>query len=322
MPDRPIHPPDASLGLLTGSLAFVSWGLVPLYWKLLQKVPAMEILAHRLVWSFAFSALLLCGQRRWDEIARVLRAPRQVLLLVLSGTTICGNWFIFIWAVNSGHILQTSLGYFMMPLVNVLLGAFVFGERLRLLQWMAVALAAVGVGALAFGHGSFPWVAVVLCASFALYGMLRKTSRAEALPGLFLESAAIAPFTFYYLLRLSHTGAGAFSAGAPATALLLAGGGIVTALPLIWFAHAARNLRLSTLGLLQYLAPTLTFLLGTLLYHEPFTRAHLFTFGCIWTGLALYTFEGRWHLRKTGKAAESDARQDRLTRAAAGMSAE
>ena len=295
------------MGLLTGSLAFISWGLVPIYWKLLQTVPALEILAHRLIWSLVFTAALLTAYRRWIEIRHAIGSPRQVGLAVLSGTLICLNWFIFIWAVNSGHVLETSLGYFITPLVNVLLGALIFGERLRRLQWAAIALAALGVLNLAVGYGSLPWISLSLCGSFGLYGLLRKVSRAESLPGLFLESAAVLPFALLYVVYLARAGASSFTFHAPVTMALLVGGGVVTALPLLWFAHAARNLRLSTLGLLQYLGPTLTFLLGTLVYREPFTRQHLVTFGCIWFGLAMFTIEYRWHARaNSALAAQPD----------------
>jgi chloramphenicol-sensitive protein RarD len=183
-------------------------------------------------------------------------------------------------------------------LVNVLLGAALFGERLRRMQWIAVALAAVGVLSLTLGYGAFPWIGIVLCGSFALYGVLRKVSRADSLPGLFLESAAVAPFALGYIAYLAIAGVSSFSPTFPAQSLLLAGGGVVTALPLLWFAHAARTIPLSTLGLIQYLSPTLTFLIGTLLYDEPFTRAHLFTFVCIWLGLALFTADARWQAAK------------------------
>jgi len=309
MAGPPSRSPHASLGLLTGSLAFISWGLVPLYWKLLQQVPALEILAHRLLWSFVFSIVLLCGYRRWSEINDLLHSPKQILLSILSGIVICGNWFIFIWAVNSGHVLHTSLAYFMTPLVNVLLGAWLFRERLRPLQWAAITLAGIGVSILSLAFGSLPWIALSLCASFALYGVIRKISRAASLPGLFLESAAMIPIFLFYVVHLSRSGASSFTLNDPTTVALLIGSGVVTALPLLWFAHAARNLRLSTLGLLQYLGPTLTFLLGTLVYREPFTRAHLITFGCIWIGLAIYTTESWWQWKQHSRL--DDGRETR-----------
>jgi chloramphenicol-sensitive protein RarD len=284
--------------LLIGAMAFISWGLVPLYWKLLVEVPALEILVHRLIWSVVFTAAILTAQRRWAEIAEVLRSPRQIGLALLSGGLIMLNWFIFIWAVNAGRILETSLGYFIMPLVNVLLGATIFHERLRRLQWAAIGLAALGVLNLARGYGDFPWVALGLCASFVMYGLVRKTTRADSLPGLFVESIPYVPLALLYLWLRHLDGAGHFSFAAPKTAALLMGGGIVSALPLIWFAHAARHLRLSTIGVLQYLGPTLTFFIGALIYHEPFSRQHLVTFICIWAALAMYTAESRWHARR------------------------
>lgn len=289
-PNRPRS--QSSLGLLTALLAFCSWGLVPIYWKLLHSVSSMEILAHRLLWSFVFSALLLAIFRRWSEVRRLLRSRRQIGMAILSGAFICLNWYIFIWAVNSGYIVQTSLGYFMTPLVNILLGWLLFGERLRPVQWAAIGLAALGVLNLTFGYGAFPWIALSLCGSFAVYGLLRKTSRADSLPGLFLESAAILPFAVGYLLFLANSGASAFEFTLTPVPLLLIGGGVITALPLLWFAHAARNLKFSTLGLLQYLGPSISFLVGVFIYREPFTLQHLVTFGCIWAALAIYTAEG------------------------------
>ncbi|RYD83449.1 MAG: EamA family transporter RarD, partial [Verrucomicrobiaceae bacterium] len=298
---------QSSLGLLTAVLAFASWGLVPIYWKLLQTVSSMEILAHRLLWSFVFSALLLAFQRRWSEIGRSLRSRRQILMSVLSGAFICLNWYIFIWAVNSGHIVETSLGYFMTPLVNILLGALLFGERLRPVQWAAIGLAAVGVLNLTFGYGAFPWIGLSLCASFAVYGLLRKTSRADSLPGLFLESAAIMPLAVGYLVYLAHSGESAFELTVTRVPLLLMGGGVITALPLLWFAHAARNLKFSTLGLLQYLGPSISFLVGVFLYREPFTQQHFITFGCIWTALAIYTIESYFRGRRMVATADQES---------------
>jgi chloramphenicol-sensitive protein RarD len=284
-----------SLGLVTGLCAFMLWGLVPLYWKTLQKVPAAEILAHRLLWSFAFSLLLIAWQGRWSEVTQALLSRKQVAFAAASGAAIGLNWFIFIWAVNSGQVVQTSLGYFITPLLNVLLGALLFRERLRPMQWVAIALAGVGVLYLTLGYGSLSWIAMSLCISFTIYGLLRKASGVESLPGLFLESAAILPVGAIYFVHLVQVGRSSFTPDVPAVALLLAGGGIVTAIPLLCFAHAARNLKLSTLGLLQYLSPTITFILGVALYREPFTRQHLITFACIWAGLAIYTIEARWH---------------------------
>lgn len=299
----------SSRGLITGVLAFVSWGLVPLYWKMLQTVPAIEILTHRLLWSFVFSALLVSAQRRWGEIAREIRSRRQIFSSVASGALICLNWFIFIWAVNSGHVVQTSLGYFMMPLLNVFLGALMFGERLRPIQWSAIALAGAGVLYLTLGYGAFPWISVSLCVSFGFYGLLRKLSRADSLSGLLLESAAMVPFALGYVVYLANVGQSHFTLPISRTPLLLMGGGVITALPLLWFAHAARNLKLSTLGLLQYLGPSMTFLLGVFLYKEPFTRQHLITFGCIWAGLVLYTVETQLHRR--GKLVPLDGKRER-----------
>ncbi len=281
---------------MAGIAAFVTWGLVPVYWKLLRFVPAMEILAHRFVWTCLFMVLLLSWQRRWPDVLAILRSRRTALFCAASGFAIAINWFFFIWAVNAGHVLETSLGYFMTPLVNVLFGAVFLRERLSRAQIVSVLLATGAVCYLTFGFGRLPWVALILCFSFGSYGLLRKISGAAPIPGLFLETTVILPLAFGALFYLRATGASHFGLVVPGLSLLLISTGIVTGVPLLWFAHAARGLRLTTLGFLQYLAPSCTFFLGVFAFHEPFRRAQMLTFALIWIALAIFTADAvkRW----------------------------
>ena len=297
---EPRQPPNDSSGLVAGIAAFVTWGLVPVYWKLLRFVPAVEILAHRFVWTCFFIILLLSWQRRWPEVLANLRSRRTALFCAGSGVAIAINWFVFIWAVNAGHVLETSLGYFMTPLVNVLFGAMLLRERLSRPQIASVLLATSAVCFLTFGFGRLPWVALTLCLSFGFYGLLRKVSGAAPIPGLFLETTVIVPFAAGCLLYLERKHTLHFGLSTPGLSLLLISTGIVTGVPLLWFAHAARHLRLTTLGFLQYLAPSCTFFLGIFVFHEPFRRAQMLTFALIWIALAIFTFDAvrRWRLTK------------------------
>jgi chloramphenicol-sensitive protein RarD len=288
---------DERSALIAGFAAFTTWGLIPVYWKLLKTVPAVEILAHRFVWTTVFLIVLLTWQRRWPELRAAARSRRTLLYCLASGLALSINWLFFIWAVNVGRVVETSLGYFMTPLVNVLFGAIFLRERLTRWQLISVLLALVGVLNLTLGFGKSPWVAMILCVSFGIYGLLRKKSGTRPIPGLFLETTLLTPIALLYLLNLQPGGALIFGPAHWSFALLLVSTGVVTGLPLVWFGHAARHLRLATIGFLQYLSPTGSFLLGVFLYHEPFTRAHLITFTFIWTALAIFTVEAvvRWH---------------------------
>lgn len=277
--------------LIAGIAAFGFWGIIPIYWKLVRSVPAGEILAHRFVWTTGFLVCLLSWQRRWSDVAAIVRSRRTLLLCLASGTAISCNWLMFIWAVNANRVLETSLGYFMTPLVNVFFGALFLRERLTRLQLASVVLATIGVLNLTFGYGRFPWIAIGLCISWGIYGLLRKASRTAAIPGLFLETTMLLPVAIAYLVMLRHNGALYFGGAHPTESLILISSGFVTGLPLVWFGHAARHLRLSTIGFLQYLAPSGTFFLGVFMYHEPFTRTHLITFSLIWVALAIFTVE-------------------------------
>ncbi len=285
-------------GFLAGVAAYTVWGLFPLYWKGLEALAADEILSHRIVWSLAFVLVLLTVTRGWAAVRATFRSPRVLYWSLASGALIATNWFVYIWAVVHDRVVEASLGYYLTPLANVALGAAFLRERLRPWQWASVALAGLGVVFSTAGYGRFPAIALTLCVSFSLYGLCRKLSPSGPLLGLFFETALLSPFAAGLIgWRCAH-GLGGFGRTGIVVDSLLLGGGVVTALPLLWFATAARNLSMTTLGLLQYLAPSVMFGLSLFLYHEPFTPARAVTFGCIWAALALYTAEGLWQQRR------------------------
>jgi chloramphenicol-sensitive protein RarD len=280
--------------MLYAASAYALWGVFPLYFKSLQEVPPLEILLHRMVWSLAFVALVLGWKRQWAWLGEVLRKPKVVLGFTASALLLAGNWFIYIWAVNNGNVVEASLGYFINPLFNVLLGSLLLHERLRRVQWCAVALAACGVAWLTWQAGHLPWIALMLAATFGLYGLLRKTASLGALEGLALETLVLFPVAFGYLVFLALQGHNSFASASTSTQLLLAAAGPITAVPLLLFASGARRIPLSLLGLLQYIGPTIQLLLGVWLYHEPFGGARLAGFALIWGALAVYSLEGLW----------------------------
>ncbi|PYL99548.1 MAG: EamA family transporter RarD [Verrucomicrobia bacterium] len=292
--------PQHTSAFIAAVASFATWGLVPIYWKLLSRVPALEILAHRFVWTIVFLGLLLSWQERWREVIGNLRRRRSALFCLGSGIMVGLNWLLFIWAVNIGHVLETSLGYFMTPIVNVLLGAFILRERLSAWQTASIVIALVAVSILAFGYGHFPWIALGLCSSFGLYGLLRKQSGTAAIPGLFLETLFLLPLALVYLVLLANRGTLTFGPSHLSLSAILTTSGIVTAVPLIWFGYAARHLRLVTIGFLQYLSPSISFVLGLFVYHETFTRQHFITFLLIWFALVLVSAEAvlRWRTTK------------------------
>ncbi len=284
-------------GVLSAFASYVAWGVMPLYWKALAGVPAAEILSHRVIWALAFNVILLSVLRRWSWVRSVIKDGKLLLLLAASSTLLSINWLVYIWAVNSGHVVETSLGYFINPLVNVALGVIFFKERLRTGQWLAIASAAAGVIFLTVQNGSLPWIALTLAASFGAYGALRKVARLDSLEGLTMETALIAPFAAAFLL---FTGVSGTSTSVTQSALLL-GAGAVTAIPLLLFSVGVRSIPMTTLGLLQYIAPTLQFIIGALIYHEPFDATRAIGFGAVWLALAVYTIEGL-AMRRKGSA--------------------
>ena len=289
---------ETRLGLLYATGAFLLWGIVPVYWKMLQQVPALEILAHRIVWGLALVAVWMTIRGRWPDLRAVFRRPRTVVALLASTVFIALNWGLFIYAVNTDRVLATSLGYYINPLVNVLLGLIVLHERLNRNQWVAIGLATMAVVLLTFQAGELPWISLVLPISFGLYSLLRKTVRADAVVGLTFETAALFPFAAALLLRQELRGVGALGNQGLRMDLLLVAAGAVTAVPLILFTLGLRRIPLSTAGLLQYIAPTCTFLLAILLYDEPFSTAQAFGFGLIWIALVVYSFDLRSRLRE------------------------
>ena len=279
-------------GLLYAIGAYASWGFLPLFWKLLQQVAPAEILAHRIVWACLITLGLILARGQLSALGTALRRPRVLLTFTASALLLSLNWFIYIWAVNSGHVVETSLGYFINPLVSVLLGMLFLGERLRLGQGLAIGLAGGGVLYLTFAYGAPPWIALTLAVSFAIYGLLRKTASLESLVGLTLETLLIVPLALGFLVYQETTVGGAFGHQGLGTTLLLACAGLVTAVPLLLFGAGARKLTLTTLGLTQYIAPTLQFSLGVLLYGEALTPQRLLGFGLIWLALVVYSLEG------------------------------
>lgn len=279
-------------GVLAAVVAYTLWGILPIYWKAIQTVPALEILCHRVVWSLPFVVLLLAARRQWAWLRQVWRAPRMLITCLASAGLLGVNWFVYIWAVNSGHIVDSSLGYFINPLVSVLLGVLFLRERLRPWQAVAIGLAATGVALLTLGLGAFPWIAFTLAGTFGFYGLLRKTAALGSLEGLSLEMAILFLPTLAYLVYQEAAGTASFGHAGTATSLLLAFTGVITAFPLLMFASAARRVTLATVGIMQYIAPTMQFLLGVLVYREPFSQARLVGFAVIWLALLIYSTEG------------------------------
>jgi chloramphenicol-sensitive protein RarD len=277
------------VGVLYGLGAYLAWGLVPVYFKAVAQVPALEVLAHRVVWSVVLLGVLMGIQGRWREAAVVLRNRSTMLTLACSTALIATNWLTFIWAISHGRVLQASLGYFINPLVNVLLGFLFLRERLRGWQKVSVLLAAAGVAYLTISFGRVPWIALVLATSFGLYGLLRKTVPVDAMAGLTLETALLGPAALAFLLVQAARGAAFFPGHSWQMNVLLPLSGVVTAVPLLWFVNGARRLRLSTMGFLQYVSPTEQFLLAVLAFGEPFGHVQQVSFACIWTALAIYT---------------------------------
>lgn len=289
----------AQKGALAAAVCYFAWGLVPLYWKQLASIHPVELIAHRHVWSLVFVLALVLSQGTFAEVRAALGTPRSLGRNFLSATLLTANWLIYIWGVNTGHVLECSLGYFLVPLVNVALGRFVLHEHLRRLQWIAIACAAAGVALMIVQLGRPPWIALALAGTWGAYGLLRKKSPLGSLTGLTVETLLLAPLAGAFLLWQHHTGAGALGRVDTTTHVLVLSAGVITAIPLLLFAYGARRIRLSTMGLLQYLAPTVQFALGIWVYHEPFSRERLIGFAFIWTGLALYTADSLWAQRKT-----------------------
>ncbi len=299
MPQRS-HTHSGRAGVLYGVAAFGFWGLVPIYFKAIKTVPALQVVSHRIVWSAVLFAIILLVQRRGRDALQAIRSRRNLAMLTASTVLVASNWLIFIWAVAHNHVLQASLGYFINPLVNVLLGRVFLHERLRRLQWISVGISAAGVTYLTVSYGQFPLIALMLAMTFGLYGLVRKVVHVDSIVGLAIETTLLAPLATVYLVGAGISGTSAFLAGSARTDLLLVLAGVITAVPLIWFVNAARLLRLSTVGFLQYIGPTGQFVLAVFAFGEPFTHSHLVSFGLVWTGLAIYAVDtARWTMRES-----------------------
>lgn len=289
MSSQPAHSSSIlQSGAFYAVLAYTSWGLLPLYWKLFGHIPALEVLSHRILWSMVFLFGLLLIQRRLKEFADVWRSPRHVGILLLTATILACNWGLYIYGVNTNRVVETSLGYYINPLVNVLLGFLFLKERLNRVQTLAVGLAAIGVANFIWHVGTVPWIALALAFTFGLYGLLRKSAAIPPMVGLTVETLLITPVAVVLLSYWAVTGTAHWGQSGLMTVLFI-GCGVITSMPLLWFNTAAKRLRLSTLGFFQYLAPSLQLLLGVFLYHEPFTPNHTITFGLVWTAILLYS---------------------------------
>jgi chloramphenicol-sensitive protein RarD len=298
---------ERRLGTVAGLGAYALWGLFPLYFPLLEPAGGLEIVAHRVVWSLLFIGLLLTVVRRWSLVRAAVTDRRTMLVLVGAAVLISGNWLVFVYGVNSGHVVETSLGYFINPLVSVVLGVVVFKERLRRWQWVAVGLAAVAVVVLTIDYGRPPWIALSLAFTFGLYGVMKKLVRVEAAPGLFLETAIVALPALVVLGVLHGQGDGTFANEGALHTVLLVISGVATAIPLLLFAAATRRIPLSTVGLLQYLTPCMHLTIGVFVYGEPMPLVRLIGFALVWAALVVFTADTLRHARAGVRRAHAEA---------------
>ncbi len=292
-------------GVLLAIGAYTMWGIAPIYFKSIAEVSPLEILSHRVIWSFFLLAALLHFGRHWRSVRDIIKNKTKMMFLVSTAILVGANWLIFIWAVNSNHMLDASLGYYINPLINVLLGMVFLGERLRKLQWFAVVLAACGVLVQLIVFGSVPVVAIALAMSFGFYGLLRKKVSVEAQTGLFIETLVMLPAAAIYLLFIASSPTSNMLDNPMQLNTLLIAAGVITTLPLLCFTGAATRLKLSTLGFFQYIGPSLMFLLAVLIYGEPFTSDKAITFAFIWGALVVFSFDGLRNNRKSRKAARA-----------------
>lgn len=288
---------DSRRGVLYGATAYAMWGLFPLYWPLLKPSGAVEILAHRMAWSLVAVLVILAIRRHWSWIRAMLRQPRKLALLALAATVISINWGVYIYGVNTGHVVESALGYFITPLINVLFGVVLFRERLRRWQWAAVGLGAVAVVILTVDYGRVPWIALALACSFGTYNLVKKTAGVDALESLTVETLVLLLPALGYLGFLQATGAATFGRLGVGHALLLAGAGVITAIPLLFFGAAAIRVPLSTMGLLQYIAPILQFLCGVLIAHETMPASRWAGFTIVWLALVIFSWDTVRHAR-------------------------
>jgi chloramphenicol-sensitive protein RarD len=278
-------------GILNGIVTYILWGFFPIYWKFLHEVPAMQVIGHRISWSFILLVAILLVTRQWQDFQSTALRPKVIGIYAIAGVLLTINWLVYVWGVNAGFIVETSLGYFINPLLSVLLGVIFLRERLRPMQWFPVGIAAIGVIYLTFVYGRLPWIALALAFSFGFYGFVKKLAPLGSLYGLTLETGIVFPIALIYLLFVESNGTGAFAHDSAFITTLLIGAGAVTTIPLLLFASAAKQIPLSLVGLLQYIAPTLQFLIGVFLYKEPFDQSHLIGFGIVWVALVIFVVE-------------------------------
>lgn len=280
---------EKTTGVLYAVAAYALWGILPIYWKLIDRVFSMEILANRIVWAFVFTALIVTVTRQWGQLLRIFKNKRQMLSILVASILIAFNWGLYIWAVNSDRIVDASLGYYINPLLAVTLGVILFKEKLNRTTAVALAIASLGVIIKTIQYGKVPWVSLGLAVSFALYGAMKKSIKVSSILGLTMETAMLAPLAAVFMLARHFTGLDAYGTQETWVILLLAGGGVVTAIPLLLFASGTRRLPLSLIGFTQYISPTLSLLIGVFLYHEKFTPVDLVAFCLIWAALVLYS---------------------------------
>ena len=292
--------------------AYISWGVLPIYWKWLHHVPALQLISHRILWSFFALVVVILLTHRWKEFRQAVFAPRVLRVYTAAALLISINWLTYVWAVNAGHIVETSLGYFINPLLSVLMGVIFLHEHLRPRLWIPLGLAVTGVLYLTFAYGSLPWIALTLAVSFGIYGLVKKIASLGSLYGLTLETGILLIPAFCYLLYSDANGSGSFLHTGTSSDFLMIGAGLVTTIPLLMFASAVQRISLSFVGILQYIAPTLQFLVGVIIYKEPFTHIQFIGYGVVWVALILFAVEGYLAYRSKPDTATEGSVQDLL----------
>lgn len=303
---------EKKVGVGYALAAYGTWGLLPIFWKTMSEVSAVQILAHRFLWSFVYVGILIVVTKQQGAVKKVFTSPKTLLLFLASSFLLSANWGIYVWANNNNHIIEASLGYFINPLVSIFLGMIFLKEKINFWQVLAVVLAAIGVSYMVFQYGRFPWISLALAVSFGFYGLIRKVVPVESLTGLFIETGFLAPFALIFIVILGIGGKGAFLTGDTKVSFLLIIAGVITAYPLIWLVNGAKRLPLKTIGFCQYLAPILMLLIGVIVYHEPFTEMHQASFAFIWSALLIYLLSSTSFMQKVDPLAIVIERRERM----------
>ncbi|MDW8801503.1 EamA family transporter RarD [Clostridium sp. A1-XYC3] len=280
---------EKTAGVIYTAAAYILWGILPIYWKLIDSVFPIEILSNRILWAFVFTVIIIAATKQWEELKRIIKDKKQMFYIFIASILIAFNWGLYIWAVNSGRIVDASLGYYINPLFSVALGMVFFNEKLTYWQKAALSIAAAGVIIKTLQYGRIPWISLGLAVSFGLYGAMKKSVKASSIVGLTLETTMLTPIAAAYIASRHFSGVGAFDKGGTVVILLLIGSGVVTAIPLLLFASGAKRLPMSLLGFIQYISPTISLIIGVFLYHEAFTVVDMISFGFIWAALAIYS---------------------------------